>query len=90
VRPDLYASSYSATGTPVLGRQGGEAAPDAGNRDAGETNLYGSSYSAIGSTSSPGRQGGEAAPDAGNSDVGETRSLCIFLVLHKKKDSSDA
>jgi hypothetical protein len=34
--------------------------------------------------------GGEAAPDAGNGDAGEMRSLCIFLVLHRKKDTSDA
>jgi hypothetical protein len=42
VRPDLYASAIAPLAKPVLGRQGGEAAVDAGNGDAGETDLYAS------------------------------------------------
>jgi hypothetical protein len=67
---------------------GGEAAPDAGKCDAGETDLYASAIKPL--LNQSGTTGGEAATDASNSDAGETRSLCIFLVLHRKKDSSDA
>jgi hypothetical protein len=88
VSRDLYASSI-APRVHQYWTTRREAAPDAGNGDAGEMRSLCICHSATGT---PVLDDKAAKPPLmpASGDAGEMRSLCIFLVLHRKKDTSDA